>query len=160
MFLFLDKEMRDKRAWSSGSGNSTISKSESMCELEQFFDRLGLNDANYAANIETQVEARRPIFKNKPLKVKSKYETEVDSDGSSAVFFSDASTVDSTRIIADQVVVEPQVMAEPSASALTSITVLNNQANNMYRPSEPTSIIERNARIIKWLCNCKKMQLL
>lgn len=131
-----------------------MSKSESMCELEQFFDRLGLNDANYAANIEAQGEKRRSIVKPKS---KSKQSYEEDSDGSSAVFFSDASTVDSTRIVAEQIIAQE---APVSTGALTAITVLNNQANNMYRPSEPTSIVERNARIIKWLCNCKKMQLL
>lgn len=125
-----------------------------MCELEQFFDRLGLNDANYAANIEAQGEKRRSIVKPKS---KSKQSYEEDSDGSSAVFFSDASTVDSTRIVAEQIIAQE---APVSTGALTAITVLNNQANNMYRPSEPTSIVERNARIIKWLCNCKKMQLL
>lgn len=128
-----------------------------MCELEQFFDRLGLNDVNYAANIEAQCEKRRPLVKPKS-KSKQNYGNEEDSDGSSAVFFSDASTVDSTRIIAEQQIIAQE--APVSTGTLTAITVMNNQANNMYRPSEPTSIVERNARIIKWLCNCKKMQLL
>lgn len=55
----------------------------------------------------------------------------------SPVFFSDVSTVDSSRPI-DNVDYCP--------------------ASN-YRPSEPPSIVERNARIIKWLCNCRKSQL-
>ncbi|KAM8710302.1 hypothetical protein ACLKA7_017006 [Drosophila subpalustris] len=61
-----------------------------------------------------------------------------DSDDSSTVFFSDVSTVDSMR--------------------LPDSTETQPQTTQPYRPSEPPSIVERNARIIKWLCNCKKMQ--
>ncbi|XP_068084196.1 uncharacterized protein [Anabrus simplex] len=32
-------------------------------------------------------------------------------------------------------------------------------SGNMQRPAEQLSIVERNARIIKWLCNCRKAQL-
>lgn len=63
---------------------------------------------------------------------------ETDSDDSSTVFFSDVSTVDSMR--------------------LPDSTETQPQTTQPYRPSEPPSIVERNARIIKWLCNCKKMQ--
>ncbi|XP_017127876.1 uncharacterized protein LOC108146390 isoform X2 [Drosophila elegans] len=65
-------------------------------------------------------------------------ETDDASDDSSTVFFSDVSTVDSMR--------------------LPDSTETQPQATQAYRPSEPPSIVERNARIIKWLCNCKKMQ--
>ncbi|XP_017098540.2 uncharacterized protein [Drosophila bipectinata] len=65
-------------------------------------------------------------------------ETDNGSDDSSTVFFSDVSTVDSMR--------------------LPDSTETQPQTTQAYRPSEPPSIVERNARIIKWLCNCKKMQ--
>ncbi|XP_017840684.2 uncharacterized protein LOC108598517 [Drosophila busckii] len=66
------------------------------------------------------------------------HNNETDSDDSSTVFFSDVSTVDSMR--------------------LPDSTETQPQTTQPYRPSEPPSIVERNARIIKWLCNCKKMQ--
>jgi Centrosome-associated C terminus len=109
------------------------SRSESLSELEKFFDRLGLDDVNYKEHIA-------------PSKVIVYSETE-DSD-SSAVFFSDVSTVDSTKLPDSTEVVIPQSIGNASGSALPAL-----------RPSEPTSIIERNARIIKWLCNCRKLQL-
>lgn len=61
-----------------------------------------------------------------------------DSASSSPVFFSDVSTVDSNRLPDST---ETQIVTQP------------------YRPMEPTSIVERNARIIKWLCTCRKMQI-
>lgn len=61
-----------------------------------------------------------------------------DSNESSPVFFSDSSTVDSNQLPDST---ETQQTIQP------------------YRPPETTSIVERNARIIKWLCNCKKLQM-
>ncbi|XP_050334280.1 uncharacterized protein LOC126761889 [Bactrocera neohumeralis] len=63
---------------------------------------------------------------------------DTDSECSSTVFFSDVSTVDSMR--------------------LPDSTETQPQTTQPYRPSEPPSIVERNARIIKWLCNCRKLQ--
>lgn len=101
-------------------------KSESMSQLEKFFDRLGLNDETY----EKYIAPKSSTYNS----------SDEDSDQSSPVFFSDVSTVDSNRL--------------PDSTETT------NQTNTaLYRPSEPPSIIERNARIIKWLCNCKKLQL-
>lgn len=61
------------------------------------------------------------------------------SDGSnSTVFFSDVSTVDSMR--------------------LPDSTETQPQTTQTYRPTEPPSVVERNARIIKWLCNIRKFQ--
>ncbi|XP_037940191.1 uncharacterized protein LOC119673052 [Teleopsis dalmanni] len=94
--------------------------SDSILDLERFFDRLGLNDEKFH-------EIYSPIKR-----------ADSDSDNSSTVFFSDVSTVDSMR--------------------LPDSTDTQVQANPTYRPSEPLSIVERNARIIKWLCNCKKSQ--
>ncbi|XP_012156404.1 uncharacterized protein LOC101459705 [Ceratitis capitata] len=92
-------------------------------ELEKFFDRLGLND-----------EMFHEIY-SVPRRRKS---VDTDSEGSSTVFFSDVSTVDSMR--------------------LPDSTETQPQTTQPYRPSEPPSIVERNARIIKWLCNCRKLQ--
>lgn len=111
---FSDKTIMDKR--------NAISKAESASQLERFFDRLGLNDESYEEFIAP----------------KPKYNSDSDSEHSSPVFFSDASTVDSNRL-PDSTEVNPNAQA--------------------YRPSEPPSIVERNARIIKWLCNCRKIQM-
>lgn len=68
---------------------------------------------------------------------KRKHSNGSDSDNST-VFFSDVSTVDSMR--------------------LPDSTETQPQATQTYRPTEPPSIVERNARIIKWLCNIRKVQ--
>lgn len=61
-----------------------------------------------------------------------------ESSRSSPTFFSDVSTVDSMRLLDST---ETQATIAP------------------YRPIETTSIVERNARIIKWLCACRKLQM-
>ncbi|KAG5679340.1 hypothetical protein PVAND_008912 [Polypedilum vanderplanki] len=128
---------------SNGSGASSggkLSRSDSMYELEHFFDQLGLDDKNYQ---ETIARPRRRHQRSASATVTATFEDN-DSDRSSVVFFSDCSTIDSNRIIAD-----------------SGPTIQTDQTNpNLYRPSEPPSIVERNARIIKWLCNCKKSQML
>uniref|UniRef100_A0A1I8P8P4 Centrosome-associated FAM110 C-terminal domain-containing protein n=2 Tax=Stomoxys calcitrans TaxID=35570 RepID=A0A1I8P8P4_STOCA len=68
---------------------------------------------------------------------KRKHSNGSDSDNST-VFFSDVSTVDSMR--------------------LPDSTETQPQTTQTYRPTEPPSIVERNARIIKWLCNVRKVQ--
>lgn len=97
------------------------SKMDGVSQLERFFDRLGMNDDKYEEFIAPKLQRL----------------SDSDSDHSSPVFFSDASTVDSTRL--------------PDSTE-------TNQNTQAYRPSEPPSIVERNARIIKWLCNCRKIQ--
>lgn len=134
---------------SNGSGSSAgkLSKSDSMYELEHFFDQLGLDDKNYA---ETIVRSRQKHQRSASVTVATNYSNDNDdTDHSSVVFFSDSSTIDSNRIIAD-------------SGPTNSSDQKNVQVNpNLYRPTgEPPSIIERNARIIKWLCNCKKSLLL
>lgn len=109
----------------SGGNNNLInskklSKSENLLQLELFFDQLGLNDDKY----DEYIAHRR--------------KSNAGSDHSSPVFFSDVSTVDSTRLL---------------DSSETQATI------QQYRPIETTSIIERNARIIKWLCTCRKIQM-
>lgn len=99
-------------------------KSDSMSDLEKFFDRLGLDDEQF-----NQLVIPKP---------RKRYGDD-GSGSSSPVFFSDVSTVDSNQL--------------PDSTE-------NNVINPvLYRPTEPPSIIERNARIIKWLCNIKKTQM-
>ncbi|KAL0861479.1 hypothetical protein ABMA27_009010 [Loxostege sticticalis] len=66
-----------------------------------------------------------------------------DAPPESPVFFSSASTVDSNQLAAtaDYTVQGPGVQKP------------------IYRNTEPPSVVERNARIIKWLCQCRKTQL-
>ncbi|XP_039765198.1 uncharacterized protein LOC120637405 isoform X3 [Pararge aegeria] len=66
-----------------------------------------------------------------------------DGDEDSPVFFSSASTVDSNQLAtaADYTVQGPGVQKQ------------------IYRNTEPPSVVERNARIIKWLCQCRKAQI-
>lgn len=97
-----------------------LSKSENLLQLERFFDHLGLNDDKY----DEYIAPRR--------------NSNSDSDHSTPVYFSDVSTVDSTRLLDST---ETQATIQP------------------YRPIETTSIVERNARIIKWLCTCRKLQM-
>lgn len=132
---------------SAGSSGGKLSKSDSMYELELFFDQLGLDDKKYA---ETIVRSRTKHQRSASATVTSTYSDNDDTDHSSVVFFSDCSTIDSNRIIADSGPTNP----DPKT------TTAGQGNNHLYRPSEPPSIIERNARIIKWLCNCKKSQLL
>lgn len=120
------------RYWRHDNIRSTKSAhpARSVAQLEIFFDRLGLDSDNYHRI------------------------TEPDSKSSSPVFFDSVSSVD-------------------SALGLYSWAG-NNQANQWknnncsigrvgtedctQRPSDPPSIVERNARIIKWLCQCRKVQ--
>ncbi|XP_068624905.1 uncharacterized protein [Battus philenor] len=66
-----------------------------------------------------------------------------DAPPESPVFFSSASTVDSNQLAAaaDYTVQGPGVQKQ------------------IYRNTEPPSVVERNARIIKWLCQCRKTQM-
>ncbi|EFA06418.2 uncharacterized protein LOC655783 [Tribolium castaneum] len=80
--------------------------------LEQFFEHLGMTSDSYEEMLTNSRSSESPVF------------------------FSDVSTVDSSRPL-------DNVDYCPSS----------------FRTSEPPSIVERNARIIKWLCNCRKSQL-
>ncbi|KAL1388301.1 hypothetical protein pipiens_003238 [Culex pipiens pipiens] len=157
------------------------SRSDSLTQLEHFFDRLGLNDETYERYIAPSKGRKSPNYHSNSGSDIHRLSTEEtgDSDESSAVFFSDVSTIDSTRLPdSTETSNEPQPLLPPPSSQQQQqqqqqqvqqqqqagtgagggpLNSLTNPA--MYRPSEPPSIIERNARIIKWLCNCKKMQL-
>ncbi|XP_055701220.1 uncharacterized protein LOC129800672 isoform X2 [Phlebotomus papatasi] len=117
------------RYWSRADGVQGGEKryKPEMFQLERFFDRLGLNEASYEELVTTKSAAASATgYSDK------------DSDQSSVVFFSDVSTVDSTRL--------------PDSTDA-------GQASGPYRSTEPPSIVERNARIIKWLCNCRRVQM-
>lgn len=130
---------------SAGSSGGKLSRSDSMYELEQFFDQLGLDDKEFQ---DTIARPRRKHQRSASAVVQSTYDDN-DSDRSSVVFFSDCSTIDSNRIIAN------------TADSGPSTTQSGQNNPNIYRPNnDPPSIVERNARIIKWLCNCKKSHLL
>jgi hypothetical protein len=137
----LNESFESNRSGSVGSSGGKMDKSDSMHELENFFDQLGLDDKHYEENI---VRSRRKHQRSASATVTVvTYDDNEDTDHSSVVFFSDCSTIDSNRIIADSgpTTTEQQQQLNP----------------NLYRPSEPPSIVERNARIIKWLYNCKKL---
>lgn len=140
----LNESFESNRSGSAGSSatatgtDKKIDKSDSMHELENFFDQLGLDDKHYEENI---VRSRRKHQRSASATVTVSYSDEAeDTDQSDVVFFSDSSTVDSNRIVADTGPSQAELQLNP----------------NLYRPSEPPSIVERNARIIKWLYNCKK----
>lgn len=101
---------------------------EPYMDLEKFFDRLGLNDDKFHEIYTFNQRSRRLSGNN---------ERDAESE-TSTVFFSDVSTVDSMR--------------------LPDSTETQPQTTQIYRPTEPPSIVERNARIIKWLCNIRKAQ--
>nr|CAI5855189.1 unnamed protein product [Callosobruchus analis] len=96
-----------------GVVDSTHSTS-AVQNLHQFFEHLGLTSDSYEEMLSTSGSSTSPVF------------------------FSDVSTVDSSRAVDNVDNCPPQGAA--------------------YRSNDPPSIVERNARIIKWLCNCRKMQ--
>ncbi|CAK1591071.1 unnamed protein product [Parnassius mnemosyne] len=102
----------------SGSGSGSGEECSTGVRLQQFFERLGLEAREYDALV-------------------------LDAPPDSPVFFSSASTVDSTQLppAADYTVQGPGVQKQ------------------IYRNTEPPSVVERNARIIKWLCQCRKTQM-
>ncbi|XP_053618185.1 uncharacterized protein LOC128679770 isoform X2 [Plodia interpunctella] len=67
-----------------------------------------------------------------------------DQPPESPVFFSSASTVDSNQL---------------AATADYTVQGPANVQKQIYRNTEPPSVVERNARIIKWLCQCRKTQM-
>lgn len=84
----------------------------STSHLEQFFEHLGLSSERYEEMLSNSGSSESPVY------------------------FSDVSTVDSSKPLDT-----------------------GDYCPSTYRSSEPPSIVERNARIIKWLCNCRKLQL-
>ncbi|XP_026480205.1 GATA zinc finger domain-containing protein 14-like [Ctenocephalides felis] len=117
------------------SSQSAKSIDNQMSRVESFFDRLGLSDDTF----------KELMTGNEHVRYNSMASPDQNSKVSSPpVFFSDTSTVDSL----DQCVYD-----------YTNTGSNNAPVQNVVRVSEPPSVVERNARIIKWLCNCRKMQL-
>ncbi|CAD6241049.1 GSCOCG00009098001-RA-CDS [Cotesia congregata] len=109
----------------------------SLTELENFFDRLGLDTENYE-----QI-------------------TVPGSNASSPVFFESVSSVDSALGL------HPWTGNNQSSNGTgqnwpgggnATGNCLTAQEDTSQRVSDPPSIVERNARIIKWLCQCRKVQ--
>ncbi|KAG8038747.1 hypothetical protein G9C98_000302 [Cotesia typhae] len=108
----------------------------SLTELENFFNRLGLDTENYE-----QI-------------------TVPGSNASSPVFFDSVSSVDSALGL------HPWTGNNQSSNGTgqnwpgggNATNCLTAQDDTSQRISDPPSIVERNARIIKWLCQCRKVQ--
>ncbi|KAH0534315.1 uncharacterized protein LOC123267104 [Cotesia glomerata] len=114
-----------------------INPPRSLTELENFFDRLGLDTENYE-----QI-------------------TVPGSNASSPVFFESVSSVDSALGL------HPWTGNNQSSNGTgqnwpgggnATGNCLTAQDDTSQRVSDPPSIVERNARIIKWLCQCRKVQ--
>ncbi|XP_031847390.1 uncharacterized protein LOC116433442 [Nomia melanderi] len=124
------------RYWRQDNGRSNkvpARPPRSITQLENFFDRLGLDSDNYQRI------------------------TEPDSKTSSPVFFDSVSSVDSALGLYSWV---GNNQTNQSSSQWQnnncSVGMGNDDCNQ--RASDPPSIVERNARIIKWLCQCRKVQ--
>lgn len=123
------------RYWRHESGRSTKKPSRparSFTQLENFFDRLGLDSENYQRI------------------------TEPDSKSSSPVFFDSVSSVDSALGLYSYV---GNTQGNPGNQWQSNncSTGMGNEETNQRSCDQP-SIVERNARIIKWLCQCRKVQ--
>lgn len=123
------------RYWRQDNGRSSKVSSRpprSITQLENFFDRLGLDSDNYQRI------------------------TEPDSKSSSPIFFDSVSSVDSALGLYSWVS-NNQTNQSNQWQNNCSIGMGNDECNQ--RVNDPPSIVERNARIIKWLCQCRKVQL-
>ncbi|CAK9800089.1 Protein FAM110B [Anthophora quadrimaculata] len=104
----------------------------SVTQLENFFDCLGLDSDNYQRI------------------------TKPDSKSSSPVFFDSVSSVDSALGIYSWAGNNQTNQGSQWQNNDCSVGMGNDDSNQ--RVSDPPSIVERNARIIKWLCQCRKVQ--
>ncbi|XP_014469475.1 PREDICTED: uncharacterized protein LOC106741714 isoform X2 [Dinoponera quadriceps] len=123
------------RYWRQDNGRSSKLSSRpprSVTQLENFFDRLGLDSDNYQRI------------------------TEPDSKSSSPVFFDSVSSVDSALGLYSWVGNNQTNQGSQWQNNNCSIGMGNDECNQ--RVNDPPSIVERNARIIKWLCQCRKVQ--
>ncbi|XP_076288547.1 uncharacterized protein LOC143213009 isoform X2 [Lasioglossum baleicum] len=123
------------RYWRQDNGRSNkvpARPPRSITQLENFFDRLGLDSDNYQRI------------------------TEPDSKTSSPVFFDSVSSVDSALGLYSWVGNNQTNQSGQWQNNNCSVGMGNDDCNQ--RVSDPLSIVERNARIIKWLCQCRKVQ--
>ncbi|XP_043263510.1 uncharacterized protein LOC122403823 isoform X2 [Colletes gigas] len=123
------------RYWRQDNGRSNkvpARPPRSITQLENFFDRLGLDTDNYQCIAEP------------------------DSKTSSPVFFDSVSSVDSALGLYSWVGNNQTSQSSQWQNNNCSVGMSNEDCNE--KVSDPPSIVERNARIIKWLCQCRKVQ--
>lgn len=117
-----------------GRGLKVASRpARSVSQLENFFDRLGLDPEHYGLIAEP------------------------NSKTSSPVFFESVSSVDSALGLYPWTGNNQTANGGPQWQSNNCSTGMGNDEANQ-RVSDPPSIVERNARIIKWLCQCRKVQ--
>ncbi|XP_034933570.1 uncharacterized protein [Chelonus insularis] len=125
------------RYWRNDNGRSVKQPRppRSVTELEDFFDKLGLDSDNYEM-------IALPT-----------------SNTSSPVFFDSVSSVDSALGLHPWSGNNNNQQSSNGTGPRwqgNNCTVSNEETS--HRVSEPPSIVEKNARIIKWLCQCRKVQ--
>ncbi|XP_060814756.1 uncharacterized protein LOC132906504 isoform X2 [Bombus pascuorum] len=123
------------RYWRQDNGRSNkvpARPPRSITQLENFFDCLGLDSENYQRI------------------------TKPDSNSSSPVFFDSVSSVDSALGLYSWVGNNQTNQSSQWQNNDCSVGMGNDDSNQ--RVNDPPSIVERNARIIKWLCQCRKVQ--
>ncbi|KOC62417.1 Protein FAM110B [Habropoda laboriosa] len=123
------------RYWRQDNGRSNkvpARPPRSITQLENFFDCLGLDSDNYQRI------------------------TKPDSKSSSPVFFDSVSSVDSALGLYSWAANNQTNQGSQWQNNDCSVGMGNDDSNQ--RVSDPPSIVERNARIIKWLCQCRKVQ--
>lgn len=106
----------------------------SVTELENFFDKLGLDSDNYEML------------------------TVPTSNTSSPVFFDSVSSVDSALGLHPWSGNNQQSSGGTGQQQWQGNNNCSGNDETSQRVSDPPSIVERNARIIKWLCQCRKVQ--
>lgn len=124
------------RYWRHENGRSKKVSSRparSVTQLENFFDRLGLDPEHYELI------------------------TEPNSKSASPVFFDSVSSVDSALGLYPWTGNSQAANSGQQWQANNCSTGMGHDEANQ-RVSDPPSIVERNARIIKWLCQCRKVQ--
>lgn len=161
LFYYLLRYWRDdKGALMEKSSNTPPSSDNNSpsrvarIKLDKFFDQLGMDDETYKEVILKDLKKPRKKDHSK-IKLSPSHndsqqdaninfkcsEDEGNDELSSSFASSDISFPDSNLI--------------PNNADYTVQGATNDKP---YRSCEPLSIVERNARIIKWLCNCRKLQ--
>ncbi|XP_017766266.1 PREDICTED: uncharacterized protein LOC108555224 isoform X3 [Eufriesea mexicana] len=123
------------RYWRQDNGRSNkvpARPPRSITQLENFFDCLGLDSDNYQRI------------------------TKPDSKSSSPVFFDSVSSVDSAGGLYSWAGNNQTNHSSQWQNNDGNVGMGNDDSNQ--RVNDPPSIVERNARIIKWLCQCRKVQ--
>lgn len=142
-------------------------------QLDKFFDQFGLNDESYQTIILTALK-KPSRSKTKPkggttdqqnnVKKSSPNHTELGANvnanaicGSPKVYVQEDENADSSDSLAfsEISIADSNLIAN---NGDYTVQGMGTKDPRLYRSCEPPSIVERNARIIKWLCNCRKLQ--